>query len=248
MKNLRYMLIAGFPLATVLGSTYVQGARDVLFQTSFYNALDKGVAEGEITFRDLRQHGDFGIGTFNAVDGEMVGFDGNFYQVKVDGVAYPVDDSMQTPFSFVTSFKPDKSASLSEAADYEQLKGQLDKLLPTKNIFHAIKIQGTFKYIKARSVPRQKRPYPPLAQVFKRQRIFEFRDVQCTLVGFYCPSYVAGLNIPGYHFHFLTEDKKAGGHLFECHMEKGLVEIDHISALYLALPETNDFFKAEVLQ
>jgi len=248
MKNLRWLVVAVFFLATILGGTYVQGARDVLFQTSFYNALDKGVAEGETTFKDLKQHGDFGIGTFNAVDGEMVGFDGKFYQVKVNGVAYPVDDSMQTPFSFVTSFEPDKRASLGEAANYEQLKGQLDKLLPTKNIFHAIKIQGTFKYIKARSVPRQKRPYPPLAEVFKVQRIFEFRDVRCTLVGFYCPSYVAGLNIPGYHFHFLTEDKKAGGHVFECHMEKALVEIDHISALYLALPETDDFFKVEGLQ
>lgn len=49
MKNLRWLVIGVCFLATILGGTYVQGARDVLFQTSFYKALDKGVAEGEVT-------------------------------------------------------------------------------------------------------------------------------------------------------------------------------------------------------
>jgi len=104
MKRIRYSLIAVFFLVTILVGTHVQGAQDVLFQTSTFDALDKGVAEGEVTIKNLKQHGDFGIGTFNAVDGEMVVLDGNCYQIKMDGVAYPVDDSMKTPFSFVTSF------------------------------------------------------------------------------------------------------------------------------------------------
>jgi acetolactate decarboxylase len=109
-------------------------------------------------------------------------------------------------------------AILDKAEDYGQLEQYLDKLLPTENIFYAIKIEGTFKYIKTRSVPKQNKPYPPLVEVVKNQPTFEFHNVKGTIVGFRCPSYVEGINVPGYHLHFITGDKKAGGHLLECHL------------------------------
>ncbi len=248
MKNVRYLFVAVFLLMTILGGLHAHGEEDVLFQTSMYDALDKGVHEGEITVKDLKQHGDFALGTFNAIDGEMIGLDGEFYQIKIDGLAYPAIDSMQTPFAMVTSFEPDRRTSLNKAADLEQLKQHLDGLLPTKNIFYAIKIEGAFKYIKARSVPRQERPYPRLSKIFDNQRIFQFHDVRGTLVGFRCPFYVEGINVPGYHFHFITEDRKAGGHLLQCNLEDVPVEIDYIHAFHLALPKGGDFFKVESLQ
>jgi acetolactate decarboxylase len=248
MKTFRFLCIVVFVLVTTLWGSHAQGERDVLFQASVFSALEKCVHEGEISVRDLKQHGDFGIGTYNGIDGEMIGLDGDFYQIRMDGLAYRVDDSMKTPFAVVTLFEPDRTASLDRADDYGQLKQELDKLLPTKNIFYAIKIQGAFKYIKARSVPGQKRPYPPLSEIFKVQGIFEFRDVRGTLVGFRCPSYVKGINVPGYHFHFISEDKRQGGHLLECHLENALVGIDYIPGFYLALPEGGDFFKVGPLQ
>jgi acetolactate decarboxylase len=248
MKRHHYLLVTILFLVTILGAAQVHGKQDVLFQTSTFDALDKGVAEGDITIGDLKKRGDFGIGTFNAIDGELIVLEGDVYQIRMDGAAYQADDNMRTPFAFVTSFKPDKTASLGAAESYAQLKQQLGNLLPTRNIFHAIKISGKFSYMKARTVPRQERPYPRLAEVFKEQAIFEFQDVQCTLVGFFCPSFMKGKNITGFHFHFLTADKDAGGHVMECILENAQVEIDHIPALYLALPQTDDFFKVEELQ
>jgi acetolactate decarboxylase len=248
MKNLRYLVIALFLLVSTLWGSYAQGGRDVHYQAYIFNALLERVYDGEISVKDLKQHGDFGIGTYNGLDGEMIGLDGDFYQIDMDGVAHRVDDSMKTPFAAVTFFKPDRTASLDRVDDFEQLKRELDSLLPTKNIFYAIKIEAAFKYIKARSVPKQKRPYPPLSEIFKVQGIFEFRNVRGTLVGFRCPSYVKGINIVGYHFHFISADKKQGGHVLECRLEDALVGIDFISGFYLALPEGGDFFKVESLQ
>jgi len=248
MKRLSQLLITIFFLVTILGGSNVQAEHNVVFQTSLFNALDNGVAEGEMTIKGLKKHGDFGIGTFNAIDGEMLGVDGDYYRINVDGVAYLADDSMKTPFAAVTFFKPDKRFSLNEIKDYEELKQQLDNQLPTKNIFYAIKIEGTFKYIKARSIPRQNKPYLPLKEVFKTQKISEFRNIRCTFVGLRCPVYVEGINIPGHHFHFITEDRKAGGHVFECYLEKGVVEIDYIPSFYMELPENDEFFKLEGLQ
>ena len=97
-----------------------------------------------------------------AFDGEMVGFDGDFYQVKADGIAYPVTDSMRTPFASVTFFDVDCEESLPEGMDYNRLPDFMGSILPTDNIFYALRIEGTFSYMKTRSVPVQQKPYPPL--------------------------------------------------------------------------------------
>ena len=246
MKTIRYLLLFAFLAVVVCGCSHLQKDRDVLFQTSTINALLEGIYDGETTYGELKQHGDFGLGTFNGLDGEMVGLDGKFYQVKADGIAYPVSDSAKTPFAVVTFFKTDKTVLLVKAEDYSQLKQYLDYSLPTKNIFYAIKIEGVFKYIKTRSVPGQTKPYPPLVEVTKNQPIFEFHDVKGTIVGFRCPVYVKGINVPGYHLHFITKNKKAGGHILECQMRNVNIEVDYTSKFFMVLPEHSEFYKVDL--
>ena len=233
-------------ITLICGCSYAQKNEEVLYQTSIINALLGGVYDGNITFKELKRHGDLGLGTFNNLDGEMIGLDGEFYQIKADGIAYPVDDMMKTPFAVVTFFEPDKTIVLKKPVNYEQLKLYLNNVLPTENIFYAFKIEGEFRYVKTRSVPGQNKPYPSLVEIVKEQPIFEFHDVKGTLVGSWFPGYMKGVNVPGYHFHFITEDKKAGGHLLECQVQNVLIEIDYTYNSYLALPEDEDFYKAEL--
>ena len=243
---MRQLLLAITLVILICGRSYAQKNEEVLYQTSTINALLDEVYDGNMTFGELKRHGDLGLGTFNNLDGEMIGLDGTFYQIKADGVAYPVNDSMKTPFAVVTFFESDKTKELDKSVNYEQLKLYLDDILPTENIFYAFKIEGTFEYIKARSVPGQNKPYPPLVEIVKDQPIFEFHDVEGTLVGSWFPGYMKGINVPGYHFHFITEDKKAGGHLLECQTENVKIGIDYTSNSYLALPEDEGFYKAEL--
>lgn len=231
---------------SVPGCARLHPGRDTLFQTSTITALLEGVYEGQMTFGALKRHGDFGLGTFNALDGELVALEGEFYQVKADGVAYPVDDSMKTPFAAVTFFDPDKSVVTNSAMDYNRLKDHLDSLLPTNNIFYAIMIKGRFSYVKTRSVRRQVRPYPPLSEAVKKQPTFEFHNVEGTLIGFRCPAFVEGINVPGYHLHFITSDRKAGGHLLECRLSGVAIGIDYTSELFMVLPSSGDFYKADL--
>jgi len=249
MKRYKHCIIALVILtvSTVLGCAHVQ-KNDVVFQTSTINALLKGIYDGDVSYGELKSNGDFGLGTFNALDGEMIGLEGTFYQIKVDGVAYPVKDSMKTPFAVVTFFAPDKTVALDTTNNYTQLKTYLDGLLPSRNIFYAIKIEGKFKYIKTRSVPGQNKPYPPLVEVVKEQAFFEFQDIAGTIVGFRSPDYVQGINVPGYHMHFITKDKKAGGHLLECRIQNVTVEIDNIHNLFMALPHGGEFYNVDLAQ
>ncbi|MBW2174605.1 MAG: acetolactate decarboxylase, partial [Deltaproteobacteria bacterium] len=236
LKTIRCSLAAIFLSIAICGCSGLQKNKDVLFQTSTIDALLAGVYDGHMTIKELKKHGDFGLGTFDGLDGEMVGLDGEFYQIKVDGTACPVDDSMKTPFAVVTFFEPDESLLLDEEMNCEELSQYLDGKLPTENIFYAVKIEGGFEYIKTRSVPRQNKPYPPLVEVVKDQSILEFYDVRGTIVGFRTPHYMKGINVPGYHLHFIAADRRAGGHLLECRMQDVGIELDYTSEFYVVLP------------
>jgi acetolactate decarboxylase len=219
---------------------------DVLFQASTIDALLVGVYEGDMTFAELKRHGDFGLGTFNNLDGEMIALDGKFYQVKDDGIAYPVEDSMKTPFSVVTFFEPDESFDMDEKLNDAQLKKYLDGRIPTENIFYAFKIEGIFGYVKTRSVPAQKKPYPALVEAVKHQSVFELHDVKGTIVGFRTPGFVKGVNVPGYHLHFITEDRKAGGHVLAFRVENACIKTDSMSELCVVLPKSAGFAEADL--
>jgi acetolactate decarboxylase len=210
------------------------------------SVLSEGVYDGDVTFEDLKEHGDFGIGTLNGLDGEMVALAGEFYQIRADGKAYPIEDSVKTPFAVVTYFEFDKTISLDKALDYEQLKQYLDSVLPTRNIFYAIKVEGVFTYIKARSVTAQSKPYPSLDEALKGQTTFEFHDVTGTLVGFWCPAYIEGINVPGYHFHFITGDRQNGGHLLDCETESVKIEIDYTSDFFMMSLEGDEFYELDL--
>ncbi|OGW37194.1 MAG: alpha-acetolactate decarboxylase [Nitrospirae bacterium RBG_13_39_12] len=247
MKFYCHILSAALFAIALAGCLYHQNIeKDVLFQTSTINALLEGVYDGDTAYKEIEKHGDFGIGTFNALDGEMIGLDGIFYQIKSDGIAYLVDDSMKSPFAVVTFFEPDKTLLIDKSIDYNQLEEYLDNLIPTKNIFYAIKFEGLFSYIKVRSAPRQNKPYPPLVDAVKDQTVFEFYNVRGMIVGFRLPDYMKGLNVPGYHFHFITEDRKAGGHLLECIIQNATAELDYTTGLYMVLPEHDAFYRTDL--
>ena len=214
----------------------IEHPHHTLYQTSTIDALLSGNYEGDVSFAELQARGDFGLGTFDALDGEMIALDGDFYQVKADGRAYGVDKGLKTPFAVVTFFEPDLRQALAGPMGYVDLCTCLDRILGDANACHAVRVDGLFHYVKTRSVPRQRKPYPPLVEVVKHQPIFELHDIRGSLVGFRFPNYAQGLNVAGYHIHFVTEDRRAGGHLLECRMAHGVLYVDHEADLRLELP------------
>jgi acetolactate decarboxylase len=246
MHKIKYLFLVLIFFGLLIGCEKKVDNQDVLFQISTINALLEGIYDGEITFEELKQHGDLGLGTFNALDGEMLMLDGNIYQVKADGKVYLADDSMKTPFSVVTFFEEDTVLVLDSTLNFESLEQFLDNFLPTENIIYAIKIEGTFKHVRTRSVPAQKKPYPPLSEVVKYQPEFEFHNKKGALVGFRLPDYLNGINVPKYHLHFITEDRKGGGHLLECETDKVKIGVDFTEQLFVYLPQTKEFYDADL--
>lgn len=210
-------------------------------QFSTLNALMAGCYQGTFKCGDLSRSGDFGIGTFDRLDGEMVMLDGAIYQICSDGSVKRPGSETLVPFAVVTTFRPEQKIELKGEYSLAELQGKVDEWLSTTNIFYAVRIDGRFAEVRTRSVPAQQKPYKQLTEVVKNQPVFERRDVQGTLVGFRCPDYAAPMNLPGYHLHFISTDREFGGHLLSCRVKDPLIRIEHIREVDLRLPPYGDF-------
>jgi len=233
------------PLALAAGCA-PSAERECLYQVSTLGALVEGVYDGNLAVGELKKHGDLGLGTFDAMDGEMVMLDGRVYRVRADGKAEEVGDEEATPFAAVTFFEADHTGSLEGPFDLALVEEMLDRTLPTKNIPYAIVIEGTFARVKTRSIPRQTKPYPRLAEVATKQTTFAFENPRGTLVGLRCPPYAKGLNLPGWHLHFLTAERTAGGHVLELVTEKVRFALDYTPAIRVVLPTGGAFWEADL--
>jgi acetolactate decarboxylase len=207
-----------------------------VFQTSTFPALLDGRYDGDVTFAELSARGDLGLGTFDACDGEMIALDGEFLRADVDGVIHPVDPQRKTPFAAVIPFAPTHRAQLTEPHDRDALLAAIDRAADDDSRVHAVRIDGRFELVRARSVPAQRKPYPPLAEVAAQQNVFDLHDVDGTMVGFAFPAYAATVNVPGYHLHFVTADRSRGGHVLDCRTGAVEVAIDCAGQIELELP------------
>jgi len=214
---------------------------DRITQTSTIDALLAGAYDGQISCQKLLTYGDFGIGTFDKLDGEMTVLDGRIYQIKSDGKVYRPAGDVKTPFATVCNFKPDTQFMI-KSVDFKTVELIIDEKIPNQNQFLAVEISGKFKHIKVRSVPSQNKPYPPLAEVAKTQPVFEMNEVTGTIVGFRSPPFVKGINVSGYHFHFLSSDFARGGHVLDFELNSGDCKTDKCNEFLLILPE-NDSLK-----
>jgi acetolactate decarboxylase len=219
--------------------------RDVLYQASTLQALMVGVYDGPWTVGEIRRHGDLGLGTFNGLDGEMAMLDGVIYQVSIDGKVTAMPDSAGAPFVNVTHFEADATHELPAGMDMEAFQKWMDARLPSLNLPYAFRVDGTFRFIRTRSVPRQHEPYPPLTEAVKQQRTFEFHDVKGTVLGFRFPDYLKGVNVSGYHLHFLTADRTGGGHLLAFTVSEATAATDTTPRLVIDLPRTSAFMAAD---
>ncbi len=216
-------------------------AKDTLYQVSTYGALAAGVFDGAAQLRQLPLKGSVGMGTFTGLDGEMIVLGGTVYQARADGKVIRPGLHRLTPYACVTHFETDRSATVSGLTGYAALQAALDGLRSSANYFYAFRIHGTFSYLKIRSVPRQTKPYPTLAVALESQVIWELENVRGTMTGFWCPSWIGTVNVPGYHLHFIADDRQTAGHVLDVNVASARARADLTRRVQLLLPGTSAF-------
>lgn len=220
---------------------HAERAAHVLFQASTIGALLHGSYDGDLTFAELAERGDLGLGTLNGLDGEMIAIDGDFLRADVDGNVTAVGPGERTPFAVVTRFAPAVEGQVPAGLDHEAILATLDELAPEGVASFAVRLDGRFEAVRARSVPRQAPPYRPLGEVVADQHVFELTDVEGSMVGFRFPAYVEGIEVAGYHLHFVDAARRRGGHVLGSRSAGPLrARIDPSDDLHIELPPAVD--------
>lgn len=217
-----------------------------VYQTSTIVSLVEGLYDGNVAYRDVMRHGDFGVGTFNALDGEMVAVDGKFFHLRSDGSVSRVSGEEVTPFAAVTRFRPNIDHSETGTLTRQQCEAVVHGLAPSDNLFYALRIDGRFPSISTRTVSRQSKPYPRLADAAAAEPTVTLTDTEGSIVGFHTPDYAQGIGVAGYHLHYLSADHRSGGHVFDFTVESPRIRIDSEAELHLSLQTTDDFLSAEL--
>jgi acetolactate decarboxylase len=217
-----------------------------LYQTSTMSALLDGIYDGTVTVAELLGHGDFGLGTFNHLDGEMVVTGGECFHLFSNGEVRVATSDELTPFAAVTWFDPDLTIALDAPTSQSDLLTQVDERLSSENLFHAVRVTGSFASISTRTAARQEAPYPPLTEATDDESERIFHAASGEIVGFRAPDYEQGIAVAGYHLHFLNKERNGGGHVLDFVLENGAVEISTLSEMHLSLPTSGPFLSADL--
>lgn len=218
---------------------------NTIYQVSTSGALVQGVYQGCVRVSDLLDHGDFGLGTFDGLDGEGILLEGRCWQACSDGSVHEAPADALAPFWVATHFVADHRDTLSDVASWADLTSRLDGLRDNANLFVAICIRGVFERIRYR-VACKAEAGVDLVSATSGQATFDLENVAGTLVGFWTPSYARTINVPGYHLHLLSDDRRHAGHVLELQAQQLQLELQQESHLQLVLPETPEFLKADL--
>ncbi len=234
---MKRLVKASLLIAAALSLAACAPASKEIVQAGWFETFAAGDFKGLRSLGELSRSCDMGIGTFENIDGEMILLDGKIYRVSVEGVVSEVQPESRTPFALAIEFSPDASAPMSKGMDPKALQAALDAAADSSTYaFLAVKAKCKLAKLKLRSVPAAHGPFPDLAKVVAAQRVFEHAEISGTLIGFRTPPCYKGINVPGYHFHFLSDDRKAGGHVLDFEAEEGVAELEICDGVDLKLP------------
>ena len=232
-------------LVTAALAQYLAAPVHTLFQVSTSGALVAGLYDGVVTCQTILAHGDFGLGTFENLDGEMVVLDGKVYRARADGTNHEALADDAVPFAVVTRFAPEIDLTLPATPSFAALTAICDSHRNSDNIFYAFRLDGHFRQVRTRAVA------PPadqggLVDAARAQSEFTFTDLEGTLVGLWSPGFAGAVGIPGYHLHFLSADRQHGGHLLDCAADGLRLRVEALADVHIALPETASFLRADL--
>jgi len=214
-----------------------------LFQVSTLGALADGIFEGAYPIGLLKTHGNFGVGTYDGIDGEMIVLDGHFYHARSNGTVEESKNNELASFAAVVNFASEHRYHVA-GMTMAELNTYIASLIPSDNYFYAIKIHGEFSSVTARAIPKLTQPYPRLAQATQQEVIFTRQAVTGTAVVIRSPQYVSNLNVAGDHYHFISDDHQFGGHALDLTVENATLEIQEVRRNTLFLPTTTAFQQA----
>ena len=216
-----------------------------MYQISTLQALALGYTRTVISAEELLKEGDTGLGTFEDLNGEMIVMDGQCYRADQDGHVSVVSPETGVPFAAVARLYGEQQFPMENMADISAVKEELTRKIEERfglNSMHVVKIDGEFAKVDARSEAPYRSHHVSLKEILdKNQKAFIFENIRGSLVGVYFPDYMDGINMPGWHLHFLSQDRTLGGHVFDVSIKDAKAMVDKVTNMMINLPKEAAF-------
>jgi acetolactate decarboxylase len=232
-------------ILSVALAQYLDRPLHTLFSVSTSAAIVEGLYQGALRISRLLEHGDFGIGTFIDLDGEMVVLEGVAYQIAEKGAVRIAPLDMLIPYAVVTRFQEEVMRKDASFRSFSEAATLCNAMRGSENLFYAFRIDGQFDSVSAR-VMRPVGHGTGLATAAQQQEESTFCNVAGTIVGLWTPGYASSFSVPGYHFHFISDDRSRGGHVLDCAASHVSIRACSMADLHVALPETAEFLRADL--
>lgn len=216
-----------------------------MYQVSTLQALALGYSRAVLSAGELLAEGDTGLGTFEDVNGEMIVMDGHCFRADQDGNVTEIPPETGVPFAAVAKLYGEQEFLLKDMPDISYIRAELTRKIEERfglNSMHVVRIDGVFEKVDARSEAPYRSHHISLKEILgQNQKAFIFENIRGSLVGVYFPDYMDGINMPGWHLHFLSEDRTIGGHVFDVSIREGTAKVDKITNIYINLPKEAAF-------
>ncbi|WP_375383708.1 acetolactate decarboxylase [uncultured Microbacterium sp.] len=218
---------------------------DAVTQFAVLDALLAGAYESGITVAEVRERGDFGIGCCEHLGGEVIIVDGQVFECTLDGPPARMLDDDILPFVDVCPSHDVAPLDIVDA-NLAALTATIGSQLVSRNLFHAVRVDGVCAALRVRVTRRQQHPYRPLADVTRDQVETELTGIRGSLVGFWAPAIYQGITVAGLHLHFLADDRSVGGHVLDVTVAAAQLSVVAYPRFHLHLPTDPQFLRTEL--
>lgn len=216
-----------------------------LYQHGTLGGLMQDLMEGTEKIGALKSYGDFGLGTLEGSNGEVIFLDGVIYHAAESGTITQLSGEELTPYAAVTDFEADQQFFLGEMTEELVKETILEKI--SHNLFAAVKIKGHFEHVHVRVAPKQEKPYPRFVEIARNQPEFRAEELSGTIVGFFTPKLFHGAAAAGFHLHFISDDHTFGGHVLDFELAQGQIELMELAEFRQHFPTANAaYLKREI--
>ncbi|OUI78482.1 hypothetical protein HK18_08155 [Commensalibacter intestini] len=212
-----------------------------IVQFSTIGALMAGHLEGEKQFSKVCCGCNFGLGCSADMDGELTIYDGQAYEATAGQSLETLNFAEKVPFIQITDFKPKQRHDV-ENIDHTNIEACLTRFIQPKNIFLAVSVEGVFEKITIRRPHRAAEgQVRSVSQIAEAQQVDTHCQIEGRLIGFWTPELFGRVSVPGFHFHFLDQQKKISGHVLEFLMKKAQLSFEEKTTLEVTNPKSKSY-------
>lgn len=210
-----------------------------IYQFSTIGALMSGYFLPDEDIYKVCSCSSIGLGCSANLNAEMTIFNGTPYTATAEQSTETPKAPLDVPFYQVTDFNNFHEYNIGEAS-FKTLEQFVRTVMPLNNNFIALRIEAIFHTLKLRR-PYSSNSERSIQEVSGNQEVLTYDEIKGHLIGFWTPEMFGRISVPGFHLHFLSDDKSTSGHVLDYHFSSAILQIEEKNVIEITHPTTEKF-------